>query len=304
VSAAPSRHAEVRRVIFVTLVLNLIVAGAKVTAGLAFGLVSLAADGMHSLIDGLNNVVGLIAVASASRPPDADHPYGHRKFETFAALAVAIFLILAGAGVVHEALARREGGERPETGIVTYIVALSTLCVNVGVARWERRKGEELSSEFLLADAAHTATDVLMTTAVLGAMIGVDLEAPWVDLVAALGIAGMIAWTAIRLLRSTLSVLSDGTFISAAAVERVVLGVAGVRSCHKIRTRGPEGHVFADLHIQVDPTMTVREGHAVAHRVVDAIRGALPGVQDVVTHVEPDEAPDAVGPDQRNQAAP
>lgn len=284
-----ARHRAVRRVIVVTLLLNLAVAGAKIATGLVFRLASLTADGMHSLVDALNNVTGLIAVATASRPPDEDHPYGHRKFETFAALAVAVFLILAGLGVVREALARRSGGEPPETGAVAYAVALGTLAVNVGVARWERRRARELASDFLEADAAHTGTDVLVTIAVLGAMIAVDLRVPWVDFAAAIAIAAMIAWTAVGLLRSTLDVLGDRTDVDAEEVARIVRAVPGVRSCHKIRTRGPRGHSFADLHVQVDPEMSVRAGHAVAHRVVDAIRAGVPAIVDVVTHIEPFE---------------
>jgi cation diffusion facilitator family transporter len=288
-----ARWRGVRAVLLVTLALNLAVAGAKVVVGYLFGLLSLTADGIHSTIDGLNNVVGLVAVASASRPPDVDHPYGHRKFETFAATGIAFFLVVAATGLIREAFERRQGGATPETGLITYAVAIGTIAVNAGVTRYERRRGRELRSEFLVADAAHTASDVLITVAVIAAMVAVDLKVSSFDFYAALGIAALILFTAGKLALRGLGVLSDQVAIDVREIERIVRAVEGVRACHKIRTRGPQGHVFADLHVQVDPEASVREGHRIAHLVVDAIRREIPGVQDVVTHLEPYEGPPA-----------
>ncbi|HVY63012.1 MAG TPA: cation diffusion facilitator family transporter, partial [Planctomycetota bacterium] len=112
-TAAEARGRAIRRVLLVTMAINLATAGAKGVAGLAFGILSLAADGLHSAFDALNNVVGLIAIWRSTRPPDVDHPYGHRKFETFGTLAVSLCLVLAGVGIVRAAIERLGGAEAP-----------------------------------------------------------------------------------------------------------------------------------------------------------------------------------------------
>jgi cation diffusion facilitator family transporter len=286
------RERAVRRVLIVTLVLNLAVAGAKVVAGVWFHILSLTADGLHSSLDGLNNVIGLVALGLAGRPPDEGHPYGHRKFETFAALGIGVSLGVLGAGLVREAILRVGSGFAPRTHPITFVVAVTTLLINVLVARYELRRGRELASELLVADAQHTRGDVMVTLGVLAALCAVALHLPALDLVAALAIAAFIAWTAYRVIAQNVSVLADAAVFETERVMSIARAVDGVRSVHKVRSRGAASHVFIDLHVQVDPAMPTLDSHALGHRVAAELKRQLPGVVDVLVHVEPFHSPD------------
>jgi cation diffusion facilitator family transporter len=287
------RSAAIQRVLLIALGTNLAIAAAKILLGRATHVISMTADGVHSTLDGFNNLVGMVALASAHRPPDADHPYGHRKFETFAALGIAVVLALVGVGLTREAVARLTAGRAPEASVAGGLVMAGTIALNLFLAQFQARRGRELGSEFLLANAQEARADIFVSLSVLGALAAIALRAPIFDLVATLVIVLFIAGAAWTIARESLDVLADAAAIEPARVEAVVRAIPGVRSCHKVRTRGPAGHVFVDLHIQVDPYLTTVASHEIVHETADAIRAAIPGVEDVVIHTEPDTgAPD------------
>ena len=171
-----------------------------------------------------------------------------------------------------------------------------TLGVNLLVANYEKRKAEQLGSPFLASDAAHTSSDVLVTLGVIVTVGLVQAGYPMLDSVMALGIAGFIAWTGVKVLRQNLRYLADAAALEPAAVEAVVLQVAGVASTHKIRTRGGPGDIHVDLHVQVARHLDVVTAHRVTHWVIDAIKQQIPGVTDVVVHTEPAELGQASNP--------
>src|SRR5512139_4217767 len=149
-AADVARTRTVRLVLWVVLGLNVAVAAAKYLYGLATASIAMQADGFHSLFDGTSNVVGLIGLAVAVRPPDRDHPYGHAKYETYAAAIIGAMLLLAAWRVGAAAWLRlSDGGEPPRVDAGSFIVMLVTLGVNIGVAAWERRMGTKLRSELL-----------------------------------------------------------------------------------------------------------------------------------------------------------
>lgn len=285
--ASDQRAEAVRRVLIVTLLLNLLVAAAKVVAGMSFHVLSLSADGLHSSLDGLNNVVGLVALNLAHRPPDAGHPYGHRKFETFAALGIGVSLGLVGAGLARGAMARLHSAAMPEHSAWTFGIALFTLLVNFAISKYEARRGRELQSEFLVADAAHTRSDMWVTVAVIGALVGVWWHLWWIDLLAAITIAGFIGYTAFQIIRQNLNVLADAAAVSPEQVGQLVNSVAGVKAVHRVRSRGAGGHIFVDLHVQVEPAMPTAASHHLGHQVADVLKAQIPGVADVLVHIEP-----------------
>lgn len=284
-----ARPRAVRRVLLVTLALNVAVACAKIAYGHASHVLSIRADGFHSLTDSSNNLIGLVGVWLASRPADDDHPYGHAKFEVIAAGLVGLSLLGMAVDVVYSSFERLTGTSVPAPAIDAgaFVVLLTTLAVNVGVARWEGARGKALDSPLLLSDAAHTRSDVLVTLGVLATVLLVHFGLPLADLVAAIGIAGFIGWAGVSVLRQNLGYLADSATLEPSLVERVVCEVPGVASAHKIRTRGMPGSIYVDLHIQVAPTLTVVEGHQVTHWVIDAIRAEFSGVRDVLVHTEP-----------------
>jgi cation diffusion facilitator family transporter len=286
-----ARVRSVRLVLWVILGLNLAVAAAKYLYGIASGSIAMQADGFHSLFDGTSNVVGLIGLAVAVRPPDRDHPYGHAKYETFAAAAIGAMLLVASWKVGAAAWQRlADGGEPPRVDAGSFAVMAATLAVNVGVAAWERRMGRKLRSELLLADASHTGSDILVSAGVIAGLVMVRLGWPLADPLLALLVAGAILWTAGQVLRQADLTLSDTARLPAADVCAATLAVPGVIGCHSIRTRGTAAEILVDLHVQVDPAATVAEGHRIAEAVERAVCERFPDVADVLAHLEPYDA--------------
>lgn len=281
------RSAAVSRVLIRVLFLNLLVAGAKIALGLATGAVSVLSDGFHSLTDGGSNVVALVGVRIARRPPDADHPYGHRKFETMASVAILIFLLMALVQVLWAAVQRLQAPTAIEVPAVSFVVMAATLVINTGVVVYERRAGHRLSSPVLLADAHHTQSDLLTSATVIAALVGVRAGLPLLDPVAAIVVAGFIGYACWKIFQDTTRILADEIVIAAEDIRPVVQTVPGVLGCEKIRSRGASDHVFLDLHVWMDPSMRLDEAHRVSHIVKDRIMERFPQVKDAVIHIEP-----------------
>ena len=281
------RHRAVARVLFRVLVLNLAVAVAKIAYGYASGALSILSDGFHSLTDSLSNVAALVGVRLSRKPPDADHPYGHRKFETLAAGAIGAGLLLVIAEIARGAWNRFRTGEAVEVGALAFAVMVGTLIVNVFVARYERSRAEALGSEVLLADSMHTRSDVFTSSTVIVALAGVAIGYPVLDLVAAIIVMGFIAHAGWEIATATSDVLADRMVIEAGDLEAVVLSVGGVLGCHHIRTRGSADHVFLDLHIWLDPAMRLDDAHARSHVVKDVLMKRYPQIADAIIHIEP-----------------
>jgi cation diffusion facilitator family transporter len=168
-----TRYLAVSRVLIRVLLLNVSVAIAKIAFGYASGAISILSDGFHSLTDSASNIVGLIGVKAAGRPPDADHPYGHRKYETVAAAAVIVFLLLVVVEVLRNAFNHLSGRAAPlEISLASFVVMLATVSVNLGVIVYEGREAERLASEVLMADAMQTQGDVWTSITVIVALAG------------------------------------------------------------------------------------------------------------------------------------
>jgi cation diffusion facilitator family transporter len=282
------RRQRERRVLYEVLALNIAVAVGKLLyAGIA-GSVAMAADGVHSLLDSASNVVGLVGLYIAHKPPDAGHPYGHRKFEILASLAIGVMILFAGVEIGRKAVAGFAGERAPDIGPAGFAIAGGTLLINLFVTLYESRMGRRLRSPILLADARHTLSDVLATTLVLLSFVAVRLGYPEADPVAAILVLGVIVLAAYRIFRSGVDVLVDGARLEVEEIGRIAGAVPGVRGCRRIRSRGLEREVAVDLVILVDPALTVAAAHDIADRVEEALRRAWPEVSDIVVHVEPE----------------
>jgi cation diffusion facilitator family transporter len=282
------RYQAVSRVLVRVLLLNLAVAVAKIAFGYLSGATSVLSDGFHSLTDAASNVVGLAGVRAAGRPPDQDHPYGHRKYETVAAAAVALFLVLVVFEVLRNAFGQLIGGTTPpDISAVAFIVMAATVLVNLWVIRYESREAERLGSEVLFADAMQTRGDVWTSFTVIVALGGARIGWPILDPIAALVVAGFIGHAGYRIARVTTRILSDRVVIAESDLEAVVLGVPGVVGCHRIRTRGAADHVFLDLHVWMPVDMRLTDAHALSHVVKDRLMTRFPQIVDAVIHIEP-----------------
>ena len=284
---AARRLDRIARVLWWILWLNLAVAVAKLLYGWRSGAIAMTADGIHSLLDASSNVIGLVGVAVARRPPDANHPYGHRKYETFAALGVAAMLFAGCHEVIGSVIARVRPPAPPTITSLGFAVIGLTLAINLFVVWVERREGRRLGSELLTADAAHTASDLAASLLVLASFIAVRAGAGWADLAVAVIIVALIAIAGIRILLGTLSTLADERRIPPEQVEAAALEEPEVLEAHNVRSRGPYDDIHLDLHILVDPRMAIAAAHAVGHRVEQRLRERWPGLTDVVVHVEP-----------------
>jgi cation diffusion facilitator family transporter len=283
----PDRYTEVTKVLYRVLVLNLAVALAKIVLGYGTGAVSIVTDGFHSLTDSASNVVALIAVSIARQPPDANHPYGHRKYETIASIAILVFLVVVLVEVLTAAVDRFVNGGTPRVFPEGIGLMAATLVVNVLVVSYELREGRRLNSEVLRADARHTKSDVLTSGAVLGALVGVWFGYPLLDPIAALLVAGFIGHACWSIAREASRILSDQIVIPEEQVRAVVQSVPHVIGCEKIRTRGAADHAFLDLHLWVEGSTPLREAHATSHVVKDRLMARFPQLADVVIHIEP-----------------
>lgn len=285
--SSADRYTEVTRVLWRVLWVNLAVALAKITLGYASGAVSILSEGFHSLTDCASNVVALVGVSIARRPPDANHPYGHRKYETIASLAILLFLVAVLVEVLRAAVNRFLHGGTPRVFPEGIGLMASTLVINLFVVAYETRQGRRLSSEILLADAKHTRSDVLTSAAVLGALIGVWFGVPVLDPLAALLVAVFIGHACWEIAQHASGILSDEIVIAEDDVRRVVQAVPEVLGCEKIRTRGSADHAFLDLHLWLDRNMPLQAAHATSHVVKDRLMSKFPQLADVVIHIEP-----------------
>jgi cation diffusion facilitator family transporter len=290
----PDRYAEVVRILRRVLYLNLAVAVAKIGLGFYTDTVSILSDGFHSLTDSASNVVALVGVSIAQRPPDANHPYGHRKYETMASIAILLFLIIVLVQVLSSAIGRFLNGGTPRVFPEGIGIMSVTLVVNVFVVLYEQRAGRRLNSEVLLADARHTRSDVATSVAVLGALVGVWLGYPIFDPLAAVLVAGFIGYAGWEIAKEASRILSDEIVIEENEVRNVLRGVPDVLGCEKIRTRGSADHTFLDLHLWLHPDTPLKTAHGTSHLAKDRLMARFPQLVDVVIHIEPPPADDRV----------
>jgi cation diffusion facilitator family transporter len=289
-NAAPARdrYGAVTRVLIRVFFLNLGVAVAKITFGYASGAASILSDGFHSLTDAASNVAGLVGVRAAGRPPDEDHPYGHRKYETVAAASVIGFLALLVIEVLRNAFNHLTGrSSLPVITAASFGVMLATVAVNLFVIAYETREARRLGSEVLLADALQTRGDLWTSLTVIAALVGARLGIAVLDPLAALVVAGFIAHGGFQIARATLRILSDRMVIAQMDIEQVVRNVPGVLGCHQIRTRGSSDHVFLDLHVWLPPSMPLNDAHELSHVVKDRLMARYPQIADAIIHIEP-----------------
>jgi len=279
----------IRRVLWITMGLNLLATAAKIVVGYLTGSLSLVADGFDSAFDAASNVVGLVGIYLAARPADEGHPYGHRKAETLTALGVSALLFLTTWELIKSAVERLRNPAliQAEVTAWSFGALVFSILVHATVVWYEMREGRRLGSDFLVADAQHTRADIFVSLGVIGGLVAVRLGVPVADPILALVVALFIAKIGIDIVRETSPTLMDGAMLSPGQVERIALEVPGVRSCHQVRSRGHDRAVYADLHLRVDPGMSVEQAHAIAHEVQRRLRAYRPGLVDVTIHLEP-----------------
>jgi cation diffusion facilitator family transporter len=286
-AAEPDRNAQVRRVLLGLFIANLCVVVAKLVIGVRSGSLGVLGDAVHSSVDASNNILALAVIWIAARAPDDDHPYGHEKFETLGALAIVMFLSITGFELVKGAITRLSAGAQPirisnlELGILA-----GTLLINTVVTIYEERRGRQLNSPILLADAAHTRADVFVTIGVITGVIFSRYGYGFVDPLMALGVAALIVFLAYRIVIQTVPELVDKLAMPPEDIQQAAESVRGVESAYAIRSRGTQERRFAELTIAVDGAATVEDAHRIADLVESTLQSDL-AIHEVVVHIEP-----------------
>lgn len=282
------RAPAVRHTLVVILLLNLLVVGIKLVVGVRTNSLSVLGAALESSLDLINNVVGIALVRLAAIEPDEDHPYGHGKFETLGALGIVVFLSITCFELLREGVMSVLRGREPRPPSLGEVAAVgATMAINVFVVWYERRRAKQLSSSFLLADAAHTQSDIYVTLAAVGSLILTRAGWGFIDPILAIIVALIIAWHGYEIVKSTVPVLVDERAVDAAEIRRLIGSIPRIVEVRSVRSRAsPTGGVLAEVTIVVDGDISVADAHALMDEVEERIAAGV-GAADVHVHVEP-----------------
>ncbi len=284
-TATSSTREQVGRVLLITLLLNLLVATGKIITGLMTGALAITADGFHSLTDSAGNIAGLVANKLAQKPPDADHPYGHRRFETLAALLIGALLLLTAWEMIQGVLNRLQQTYQPQITPLAFAVLFSTLLINIAVSTYQIREGQRLNSEILLADAKNTRADVFVTLSVIiSAGIFSFTGWVWVDIAAALLVVLLIGRAAWEIVQQTGRVLVDTAPYSPDDLRAVLDTMPQIPPIARARSRGPADSAHIDIDVQVAPEMTADQTNSLADAIRRQLRDELAGISEIEVH--------------------
>jgi cation diffusion facilitator family transporter len=287
----PNRLQRSLRATFTGLVVNVFLSAAKLVAGIVGHSHALVADACESLTDIFSSIIVWRGVVVAAEPADEDHPYGHGKAEPLAAAVVSGILLFVAGWIAIGAL-HNLGQPRPSPKTFTLLVLFGVIVIKEGLFRFVAREAASVGSSAVRADAWHHRSDAITSIAaaigISTALIGGENFA-WADDAAAMAAAGVIAWNGWRLLRSTFGDLMDTAPDREIRneIRRLAETVPGVARVEKCFVRKMGWQLYVDMHVEVDPQMTVLRSHQIAHEVKDKIRDTMPAVNDVLVHIEP-----------------
>lgn len=289
-----SRDRSVQRIILIEGAANCLVLGLKVWVGITTSSFAILGDALHSLTDVLNNVVAWIVIRISAKPPDREHPYGHRKFEGLAVFMLATLLVVLAFELSAQAL-RREVVE-PTMNAPALALMLTVLGVNIALSVWQRYWASRLDSNILLADANHTFADVLTTIVVIA---GWQLSArglPWLDTACALGVSALVMYLAYSLFRRVAPVLVDHIAIAPEELAATISSIPGVCAVRRVRTRWIGSAPSADVVVAVSNSLSIEDSHRIADKIEAALEATF-DIHDMTIHVEPDTRDSRSGSD-------
>ncbi|ADL67677.1 cation diffusion facilitator family transporter [Thermoanaerobacterium thermosaccharolyticum DSM 571] len=279
---------KVKQVLMLILILNVMVALAKLLYGMYIKSASMVADGYHSLSDSSGNIVGLVGIYLASKPEDEEHPYGHKKFETFSSIFISIMLFVVSYNVLKEAYSRFLNPVVPKITLDSFIIMIVTLLINIFVFTYEYRQGVKLKSDILVSDSLHTKSDIYVSVSVLITLIALKVGIPtYIDPIMSVVISIFIIKAGIEIIKHSSDILCDRVVVDSKKIHDIAVSVKGVLSCHQIRSRGREDDINIDLHIMVDPSENIIDAHDIASQLEERLKKEIPGVTEVIVHIEP-----------------
>jgi len=279
---------KIKQVLWIILFANLAVALLKIIIGSSIKSASMTADGFHSLTDGSSNIVGLIGISLASKPVDEDHPYGHKKFETLSGLFIAGMLLFIGGKIVFTAIGRFVNPVAPQITIESLVTLAVTLAINIFVSTYEYKQGKNLNSYILISDSLHTRSDIYVSIGVIFTLICVKLGLPAIiDPIASLVVSGFIFHASYEIFSSAGGILVDKAVIDTSKVKEIALEFEEVKGVHKIRSRGSENEMYVDMHILIEPKMSVEKSHELIHHLEEKMQKEINQNLQITVHIEP-----------------
>lgn len=286
------RSAAAIRVTLVGAWVNVVLSLVKILVGVTGHSQALIADGIHSLSDLVSDIIVWIAARHASNKPDAEHPYGHGRFETLATLLLGIILILVALGLAWDAGLRlfRPAELLNPTPMVLY-AALASILFKEWLYHYTVRVARATNSKMLLANAWHHRSDAISSVVVVIGVAGAMAGLTYLDAVAAVLVAVIIGKIGGGLVWESMQELVDKGLDTERleAVRQEILAVGGVRNLHMLRTRSLGGHVLADVHLLVEPRISVSEGHLVSLLVEQRLKASFDELEDVIVHIDPED---------------
>lgn len=288
-----AREKIVRQVTWVGLLANLFLAGFKFIAGIIGKSQALIADAIHSLTDLTTDIAVIAGSHYWSRPPDDDHPYGHKRLETLVTVFIGVALLAAGIGIGWKAISTLQQKHAAPPGWIAVLAAFVSIICKEAIYRWTAITGKRVKSPSLAANAWHHRTDALSSLPVLAAVAGAKAFPSWsfLDHLGAAVVSIFILHASIKIIWPAVSELIDAGVPTETRkkIRAMALKNEDVLQVHDIRTRYISASIQVDLHIVVNGSITVREGHVIADDVRDRIIGEIPEVLDVIVHVDPPE---------------
>lgn len=281
-------YKKVKQVLWIILIANFGVALLKIVVGRSIKSASMTADGFHSISDGTSNIVGLIGISIASKPIDKEHPYGHNKFEVISGLFIGAMLLFLGGKIVVDAISAFKNPVVPDITIESLIALIITLIINIFISNYEYRVGKKLNSYILVSDSLHTKSDIFVTIGVLVTLIGVKLGLPAIiDPIASLIVACFIFHASYEIFKSTIDVLVDKAVVDEEDIKEILKEFEDIKTYHDIRSRGSESNLHIDMHVMVEPAITVEYSHSLSHNIENRIREKINESAEVIVHIEP-----------------
>lgn len=279
---------KVKFVLWIILFANLGVAITKMVVGYLVNSISLSTDGIHSLSDGLSNVVGLIGVTIASRPVDKEHPYGHKKSEIIASLFIGCMLLFLGLKTLITGFCRFVNPGEISITLISLISLILTIGINIFVTIYERRKGEEYNSFILISDSIHTKSDIFISVGVLISLIGIRMGLPQIiDPIISIIISLLILRASYEIFKESIGILLDKAMIGEEKIIEILNTFSEIKNIHNIRSRGVENDIYVDMHIMIDANTSTEDAHKLSHNIEREIKNNINSNCQVIIHIEP-----------------
>ena len=279
---------KVKFVLWIILFANLGVAITKMVVGYLINSASLSTDGIHSLSDGLSNVVGLIGITIASIPVDKEHPYGHKKSEIIASLFIGGMLLFLGLKTLITGFGRFVNPGEISITLISLISLILTIGINMFVTIYERRKGEEYNSFILISDSIHTKSDIFISVGVLISLIGIRIGLPQIiDPIISIIISLFLLRASYEIFKESIGILLDKAMIGEERIIEILNTFSEIKNIHNIRSRGVENDIYVDMHIMIDANTSTEDAHKLSHNIEREIKNNINPNCQVISHIEP-----------------